>query len=438
MRLLAAGSLVLMAACAVPAEEVGGSVTSTTPGEAPTTTTPAMEIVSATACKADDPWSMVETAFEGTVVAIEPRVNEERNLALGEMGSQAETDTWQWVTFDVASWYTNDFGTEFSMWAPNFDGTEGETWLIAGALYGTMGQQSGEVFPCVSTPAAGADRSEFATRYGEPVAAGAGVPEGEPDPALLAEIEEHRSIWEAAGIDEYTAVISIYEGAYSNDTCGEDAAVRVTVEGGQVVSAVDVGRFCEVEDTSGLPTIDTVFDHALASAGAITDPIDYDEELGFIRSFYAYDRSVDTGAYIEVFYPGTVTPVLGAQESLDALALAEQAWVSAGVEDYSYQLDVICFCTISGHFEVTVADGEVVEVQSDSGPVDFASPDQFMSYDLEGLFDLAADWGGGSPPDEMLVAFDPELHYPTEVRIDQMSNAIDDELTFFVSEFEPA
>jgi hypothetical protein len=35
----------------------------------------------------------------------------------------------------------------------------------------------------------------------------------------------------------------------------------------------------------------------------------------------------------------------------------------------------------------------------------------------------------------MLASFDPELGYPVEVRIDSIHNAVDDELTFFVSEF---
>ena len=78
---------------------------------------------------------MVETAFEGTVTAIDPE-------APGALG-----DTLQMVTFDVTQWYTNDYGTTFSIWAPNFAGAVGEPWLIAGALYATLGQQSGESFP---------------------------------------------------------------------------------------------------------------------------------------------------------------------------------------------------------------------------------------------------------------------------------------------------
>jgi len=183
-----------------------------------------------------------------------------------------------------------------------------------------------------------------------------------------------------------------------------------------------------------VPVIDDLFEMALANAGAIQDPIEYDE-LGFIRSFYASDRSVEAGAYVEMFQPRLIKAVVGTEQALDAAAAAMATWEAAGIDAYTFQLDVICFCTISGRFQVKVEDGEAVEVTSESGPVDLAAPDSFMEYNVEGLFALLSDWGGGHSPDSMLASFDQDFGYPVEIRIDSIHNAVDDELTFFVSEF---
>jgi hypothetical protein len=419
---LSVAILVILGACGDPA----------TTGDSPTTSTttplaepeePRMEIISVTACKQADPWTMVETAFQGTVTAIEPAATD------------TEADTLQVVSFEVGAWYTADFGTTFSMWAPNFEGAVGGEWLIGGALYYTLGQQSGEVFPCVSTPATESARQEWEERYGPPVPAGSGVPEGEPDAALVAQIEEQRAKWIAAGIDDYTAVISVYTRVPQTEPCGGSSSIRVTVEEGIPTEAIDVMRFCMLDDPTTMLLIDDLFDLALANAGAITDPIDFDPELGYIRSFYASDRSVETGAYVEVLQPRVIDAALGTGEAMEASAAAEDTWEASGVDDYTFQLDVICFCTISGRFQVTVANGVATEVSSDSGPVDLAAPDRFMEYNVEGLFALVTDWGGGQSTDSMLASFDPELGYPVEVRIDSIHNAVDDELTFFVSEF---
>jgi len=144
--------------------------------------------VSSDACALSDPWEMVETAFVGTIAEVEMRVNEGRQFELEERGLDVTAAKWPWVTFEVESWFTNDYGTRFSMWAPEFEGTVGETWQIDGALY-TVDEQSGEVFPCVSVPQSESDLSAWDERFGGSIVAGANTPESPGDPAVLAEIE---------------------------------------------------------------------------------------------------------------------------------------------------------------------------------------------------------------------------------------------------------
>ena len=89
------------------------------------------------ACGLSDPWGMVETAFVGTVAAVTTRDRISQEAIDGRAASGGE---WPWVSFEVDGWYTKDFGTDFSMWAPGFAGRVGERWQIAGALYFVDGE----------------------------------------------------------------------------------------------------------------------------------------------------------------------------------------------------------------------------------------------------------------------------------------------------------
>ena len=62
--------LVILGACGLPSETGGSPSTTTVP--LADSEEPAMAIISVTACRETDPWTMVETAFQGTVTAIEP------------------------------------------------------------------------------------------------------------------------------------------------------------------------------------------------------------------------------------------------------------------------------------------------------------------------------------------------------------------------------
>ncbi len=380
--------------------------------------------VSTAACNSEDPWSSVETAFQGRVASVETRAN-------------PPLEGWHWVTFEVDRWFTDDYGTSFSMWAPGFEGFPGDEWLIAGALY-AVEEQSGEVFACISAPVDETVVGEWEDRYGPGVTAGSGTPETPADPDVVAGIDEARVVWETAGIDDYTAVITVHDGrAEYSDECGSNTSIRVVVVDGVITEAIDLGRFCQVEDTSGIRLIDDLFDMAVTYAGGIGEPIVFDETYGFPSYFYATDRSVDVGAAVQMFAPTPMPAVVGTDEALAEAAEARARWDEAGITDYEFDLDVSCFCTIAGRFHVVVEDGEPVEVTSESGPVDITGFD-FLEFTIDGVFDLFTEWGGDSSPDQVVAAFDPELGYPLDVRIDHILEAIDDELSVAVTGLIPA
>ncbi len=59
-----------------------------------------------------------------------------------------------------------------------------------------------------------------------------------------------------------------------------------------------------------------------------------------------------------------------------------------------------------------------------------------LFYTVQGLFDVVQD-AIDSGADEVSVTYDPDLHYPTEINIDRIKGAIDDELRVFASDLEP-
>jgi hypothetical protein len=258
---------------------------------------------------------------------------------------------------------------------------------------------------------------------------------GSTDPALVDRIEDQQAIWEASGIDDYTAVISVYDGNQqsSEDSCGANTSIRVVVEDGAPVEAIDLARFCEL-DPGDVTLIDDLFDLAMANAGALEEPINFDEEHGFVRYFFAGEGSVEVGVSVEMFQPRPIPAVVGNGPTVTETAAALDRWEQAGIEDYSFDLDVICFCTIGGRFHVVVEDGVPVSVTQQGDSIDPGQYD-FIEFTVEGLFELGATWGGGRGPDQIVASFHPDLGYPIDLRVDAITEAVDDEVTVVVHDF---
>jgi hypothetical protein len=423
--------VLLAAACGGNAPDVGeGTVTPTSlEGEEALASS-----VSSDACAPSDPWEMVETAFVGTVTDIEVRVNEGRHFELEERGLDVAAAEWPWVTFHVRSWFTNDYGTQFSMWAPGFEGAVGETWQIAGALYWVV-EQSGEVFSCLSVPESEADLSAWEERFGGSIVAGTGTPETPADPAVLAKIDANRQLWESNRPKSYTAIVTVFTDRPPRDACGESTSVRLVVENGDLIEAVDLRRLCRVSDLDVVYTVEDVFSVATEAAGAVEGEIIYDEDYGFISGFSAFDRSIEVNASVNLLTETAAPASLGTEASLTAADNALRRWDTADIDSYTMTLDVECFCTIGGSFEVTVFNGTVETIRTLD---DLNGPPQSDSFDLtvEGLLGSLTSWSGNTP-DSAITGFH-ELGYPVDIHIDAITNAIDDELTLFVRHLEPS
>jgi hypothetical protein len=116
---------------------------------------------------------------------------------------------------------------------------------------------------------------------------------------------------------------------------------------------------------------------------------------------------------------------------------AREQWADHGFSDYALTLRHDCFCgeEARGPVVVQVRFGEVAgRVYQESGQPVSGDYARFFP-DVEGLFDFiesAIDQDAA----EIRVEFHPELGYPTQIAVDFIENAADEERGYFVLAIE--
>lgn len=117
------------------------------------------------------------------------------------------------------------------------------------------------------------------------------------------------------------------------------------------------------------------------------------------------------------------------------LERARARWEARAPVLYEYQLRRTCFCprALVRPVRITVSDGDVVAAvdPGTNEPLD-PPPDGFPTID--DLFDEIRDAIDGEA-DSIEATYDGALGYPVQVFIDWIEDAIDDEMSFQVSEY---
>lgn len=116
----------------------------------------------------------------------------------------------------------------------------------------------------------------------------------------------------------------------------------------------------------------------------------------------------------------------------------EEKWAAAGLTNYTYEVQVGCFCGISAWTPslVTVTDGSVSSAvrigDSEDVPANLLS--QLPTVD--DLFDRihSAEQQDAHSID---VSYHSTMGYPTSIAIDYIENAVDDEISFTASAVTP-
>jgi hypothetical protein len=411
-----------------------------------------------------------ELAFDGTVIGTsaernvnagfqrglvdDGRIQDDEELdpaeleALDSAISQAESgddvsvgEIWPWTTFEVHAWFTADNGPTISVWTAGLEVEVGERWLIAGSAFATpegLGDhfdQSGMAAACASREYSQPVAAEWEALFGGTVSPGSNEPENEPDPAVVAEVESRRRVWEQAGLDGYTFSGFGYFGDESfSSECPADGRLRIVVEAGEIRQAINSTETCTIPtDTEGLWTIDDMFDIAALVSGTEEWNIEWAEDWSYPRSVYGYDRSFEGEMYVAQFHPKPITAHFG-NDLADALLQARAVWESRAVNGYTITIAVDCFCPpeIVSPVTVMVTDGQVVKALQNGREVE---PDslELSPLTIEELFELS-----DRPTGNVVVGFDPEYGFPTDIYDEGERNTIDDEIGYQVIGFEAA
>ena len=119
----------------------------------------------------------------------------------------------------------------------------------------------------------------------------------------------------------------------------------------------------------------------------------------------------------------------------------QKKWNDANITHYRFELNISCFCAFRNEMplSVEVLNGEVVSMTGADGNIIDATNANYAYYasyaTIDRLFsELEADLGGEA--DEVTVKYDATYGFPTDINIDFIKNAVDDELHLSASGFE--
>lgn len=116
-------------------------------------------------------------------------------------------------------------------------------------------------------------------------------------------------------------------------------------------------------------------------------------------------------------------------------------WQEANIDHYRFDLFIGCFCPFRDVMPLTieVQNGEVISITQVDGVVVTADDPSYELFipaaNMDALFAmLEADLNGDA--DEVLVTYDANYGFPTSISIDQIKEAVDDEVYYQVENFE--
>ncbi len=101
--------------------------------------------------------------------------------------------------------------------------------------------------------------------------------------------------------------------------------------------------------------------------------------------------------------------------------------------DYTYLLEQQCYCPLTGPVKVTVEDGEVtssVILKGGHGMKKGSDAPEYLQLSINDVIARANDTTAA----DVVVDWPDGQDWPNKVAIDQIENAVDDEVTFVISD----
>lgn len=114
---------------------------------------------------------------------------------------------------------------------------------------------------------------------------------------------------------------------------------------------------------------------------------------------------------------------------LDELNANRQKWAANGYANYAFTLRMDCFCAVNGPVVVLVVGDSARQVTLQSTGEVINAP---WIATVKKLFDYI-EQEINRPAAVLQVTYDPALGYPTRIVSDPIANAVDDEITYTVT-----
>jgi hypothetical protein len=128
--------------------------------------------------------------------------------------------------------------------------------------------------------------------------------------------------------------------------------------------------------------------------------------------------------------------ILGVDDPEGELADRRRRWDALGISDYSFDFRRACFCRGSpGLVRVVVRQDAIVSVTDlQTGEAPEFIPENWVGTIDDIFAELRRE---ANRADEMILQFDDDYHFPKLADVDRIKNAIDDEFSLTISNFQP-
>ena len=101
-----------------------------------------------------------------------------------------------------------------------------------------------------------------------------------------------------------------------------------------------------------------------------------------------------------------------------------------GADDYTYRLEVLCFCPQVGTVEVVVRDGAVAEATVVDGPRAGTPAPEFTRLTIDDILARAHEPSVA----KSTIAWPDDADHPRSVMIDRIAQGVDDEVTYTIED----
>ena len=119
----------------------------------------------------------------------------------------------------------------------------------------------------------------------------------------------------------------------------------------------------------------------------------------------------------------------------------QNKWNTANIDHYRFKLHIGCFCVFGSQMPLTieVKNGAVVSIAASNGKViskTDSNYDYFSRYATMNSIFIELNSDEVHKADKVAIQYDPTYGFPINASIDFIKNAVDDEISINVSDFE--